>query len=89
MTPQNGMIMVINRAAGDAENLKQLIEFMDSPEVRTSTPGQWRKVAGDTRLEAVFVGPDLSDKDIRHVVDDVGELDPNIPIVMLQVGHQQ
>lgn len=87
MTIHNGMIMVINRAASDAENLKQLIEFMDSPEVRTSTPGKWRKAVGDTRLEAVFVGADLSDNDIRHVVDDVGDLDPNIPIVMLQEEH--
>lgn len=84
MTAQNNMIMVINRVASDAENLKQLIEFMDEPEVRASTPADWRKVAGDARLEAVFVGADLSDKDIRHVVADVGKLDPNIPIVMLQ-----
>jgi hypothetical protein len=87
MAAHNGMIMVINRAPVDAENLKQLIEFMDSPEVRTSTPDQWRAVAGDTKLEAVFVGADLSESDVRHIVDDVGDLDPNIPIVMLQDEH--
>ena len=75
--------MVVNRAAEAADNLKELIEFMDAPDVRTSTPTQWRQEVGDSRLEAVFIGPDLSDTDIRGLVDDIGKLDPNIPIVMI------
>ncbi|HNP63456.1 MAG TPA: hypothetical protein PKH39_05930 [Woeseiaceae bacterium] len=78
-----GMIMVINRTITDAENLKELIEFMDEPEVCTSTPAEWRSQVGQSRLDAVFVGPDLSETEIRSVVGDVGKLDPNIPIVML------
>ena len=35
-----GMIMVINREISDAENLKELIEFMDEPDVCTSTPAE-------------------------------------------------
>jgi len=77
------MIMVINRSGTAANNLKELIEFMDAPDVRTATPAKWRQEIGDSRLEAVFVGPDLSDKDIRSLVDDIGKLDPNIPIVMI------
>lgn len=84
MMAGEGMIMVINRTISDAENLKELIEFMDEPDVCTSTPAQWRTRVGACRLDAVFVGPDLTDKEIRAVVGDVGELDPNIPIVMLQ-----
>jgi len=75
--------MVINRAGTAADNLKELIEFMDAHDVRTATPAKWRQQVGDGRLEAVFIGPDLSDKDIRNLVDDVGRLDPNIPIVMI------
>lgn len=75
--------MVVNRAGTAADNLKELIEFMDAPDVRTSTPAEWRQQIGDSRLEAVFIGPDLSDKDIRKLVDDIGQLDPNIPIVMI------
>lgn len=75
--------MVINRAGTAADNLKELIEFMDAPDVRTATPAKWRQQVGDNRLEAVFIGPDLSDKDIRNLVDDIGQLDPNIPIVMI------
>ncbi len=83
-----GMIMVINREITDAENLKELIEFMDEPDVCTSTPAEWRSRIGQSRLDAVFVGPDLSEGEIRTVVGDVGKLDPNIPIVMLHGGDQ-
>jgi DNA-binding NtrC family response regulator len=77
------VIMVVNRAGAAADNLKELIEFMDAPNVCTATPAKWRQQIGDSRLEAVFIGPDLSDKDVRALVDDIGKLDPNIPIVML------
>ena len=83
MDSAESLIMVVNRAEATADNLKELIEFMDAPNVRTATPAEWRKRAGDARIEAVFVGPDLSEKDIRALVDDIGTLDPNIPIVML------
>lgn len=76
--------MVVNRAEAAADNLKELIEFMDAPNVCTATPSEWRSRAGDARIEAVFVGPDLSERDIRALVDDIGELDPNIPIVMIR-----
>ena len=83
MNSTDSMIMVVNPAGAAADNLKELIEFMDAPDVRTATPGQWRRTVGDSRLEAVFMGPDLSDTDIRNLVDDIGKLDPNIPIVMI------
>ena len=83
----DSLIMVVNRAGAAAENLKELIEFMDAPNVCTATPVKWQQQIGDSRLEAVFIGPDLSDKDIRALVDDIGELDPNIPIVMITEDH--
>jgi hypothetical protein len=79
--------MVVNRAAAAADNLKELIEFMDAPDVRTATPSTWREQIGDTRVEAVFIGPDITDKDFRTLVQDIGELDPNIPIVMISKDH--
>tara|TARA_R110000782_G_scaffold12183_11_gene36814 strand:+ start:546 stop:812 length:267 start_codon:yes stop_codon:yes gene_type:complete len=88
MMTGEGMIMVINREISDAENLKELIEFMDEPDVCTSTPAEWQSRIGQSRLGAVFVGPDLSDGEIRSVVGDVGKLDPNIPIVMLRGGER-
>jgi hypothetical protein len=80
--------MVVNRAGSAAENIKELIEFMDAPNVCTATPAKWQQEIGDYRLEAVFIGPDLSDKDVRSLVDDIGKLDPNIPIVMLTEEDQ-
>ncbi len=88
MAAGDGVIMVINSTVASAENIKELIEFMDEPEVLTATPAGWREQVGDSRLGAVFVGPDLSEQEIRTVVGDIGHLDPNIPIVMLQNGHQ-
>lgn len=84
MTGENYVILVINRAQADADNLKELIEFMDTPDVRTALPGEWRQQLGDRRLEALFVGPDLSSDEIDALLVDVGEFDPNVPIVMMQ-----
>ena len=83
MHNMDSLIMVVNPAGAAAENIKELIEFMDEPDVRTATPSRWREQLGDSRLEAVFVGPDLSSKDVHDLVDDIGKLDPNIPIVMI------
>lgn len=76
-------IVVVNNSAATTNNLKELIEFMDTPEVCSAKPGDWRKAVGNRRVEAVFVGPDLKDGEIRSLVGDIGKLDPNIPIVML------
>ena len=84
MTGENSVILVINRAKADADNLKELIEFMDKPNVRTALPGEWREELGDRRLEALFVGPDLSAEEIDALLVDVGEFDPDVPIVMMQ-----
>lgn len=84
MSDAESVIMVVNHTASAADNLKELIEFMDAPNVCTATPKGWQKKVGNSRLEAVFIGPDLDDKDVRALVDDIGELDPNIPIVMIE-----
>lgn len=83
MTASGSLIMVVNHAASEAENIKELIEFMDAPLVCMATPDGWRQQVGDDRIDAVFVGPDLTDRDVRVLVRDIGDLDPNIPIVML------
>lgn len=89
MNGAESMIMVVNRAGTAADNLKELIEFMDAPNVCTATPAKWQEHIGNSRLEAVFIGPDLSDKDVRTLVDGIGKLDPNIPIVMITEEDQE
>ena len=82
------MILIVDRTEARASNLKSLIEFMDSPSVSTTTPGEWRKCLGDHRLEALFLGPDLPPVDVERVMIDVCDMDPNVPIVMLH-GHAE
>ena len=83
MSSIESMIVVVNNGAATTDNLKELIEFMDTPQVCSAKPHEWRELVGDRRIEAVFVGPDLDDGEVRTLVGDIGELDPNIPIVML------
>lgn len=83
MTGRDSIILVVNDSIDEARNIQELIEFMDVPKVCTSTPAKWRSMVGENRLDAVFVGPDLSDKEIRSVLGDVGDYNPNVPIVML------
>lgn len=83
MNGNDNVILVINRATAVAENLRELIEFMDTPHVRTAVPGEWRRELGDKRLEALFVGLDLSADEVDALLVDIGEHDPNVPIVMM------
>ena len=83
MTSHDGIIMVVSDEPDEAQNVKELIEFMDVPLVCTSFPANWLSLVGDHILDAVFVGPGLSDRSFRSVVDDVGEYSPNVPIVIL------
>ena len=83
------MILVVNSGAEQAANLKSLIEFMDTPEVLTANPGDWRERVGDQPIEALFVGADLSATDIDELLNDIGSIDPNIPIVMLTDGDSR
>lgn len=78
------MILVVNNGAAQAQNLKQLIEFMDTPEVATASPAEWRRTLGENDLDALFLGADLSDDDLSRMFEDVSAINPNAPIVMLQ-----
>lgn len=77
------MMMLISQGEEIAQEIKNLIEFMDAPSVCAATPSDWQQRIGDARLEAVFVCPDLSDDDTRDVVEAIGARDPNIPIVIV------
>lgn len=86
MTDGDSMILVVSRTASAGRNLKELIEFMDMPRVGTAAPGEWRSKLGNHKLEALFVSPDLSTAEIDELLGDIGQLDPNIPIVMMEKG---
>ena len=77
-------ILVVDTSEAQASNLKELIEFMDTPTVCAATPATWREQLGDRRLEALFLGPDVAPDAADSVLSSVAALDPNIPIVLLR-----
>lgn len=83
------MIILVNEAESTARQLQELIEFMDTPSVCTATPQNWLERAGDQRLEAIFIGPELSRRDVDAVIEGVGRRDPNIPVVLLAGSDSQ
>ena len=87
MIADERLIMVIDGAEHRGAQLKELIEFMDTPRVCTAAPGEWRQKLGDHRLVALFVGPDMTNGDVRSLLGEIGELDPNVPIVVMQEGE--
>lgn len=87
MSGYDKTIMIIDRDPALALHVKELIEFMDTPSVVTSVPGEWRQCLGERRLEALFVGPDLSDTDVSSLLADLADVDPNVPVVMIH-GEQ-
>lgn len=87
MSGSSLLFMIVDDAVERAENLKELIEFMDVPQVQVVAPENWRGRIGDRRLAAVFLSNDLEESRLRRVISDVGEHDPNVPIVL--VNHAQ
>lgn len=83
VTGTESVVLIVDSVAAELENLRELIEFMDTPNVCTAVPENWQETLGNRRLEAVFVGPDLSDKQIDALLDSVRKIDPNVPIVIL------
>lgn len=84
LADRHGTVLVIDEDLGRAENLKELIEFMDTPSVITAIPDDWRGRLGEGRLEALFVGPGLSDEVVEGLLAELEQIDPNVPIIMIQ-----
>lgn len=75
------LIMVIDGGDARGRNLKELLEFMDAPRVAVADPANWRERLGGRRLAAIFIGDDLPQTEFDRLIREVGEFDPNTPIV--------
>lgn len=84
--PSENVILVIGRSAGEAEQLKQLIEFMDVCAVRIAEPDDWRPVLGERRLAAMFLGADVGRPTIERLIGEVGETDHEVAFVLVDDG---
>jgi len=87
MSGSERLIMVIDQSDERADGLRELIEFMDAPDVCTATPGNWRVRMGTNRLAAIFVNEELPSADMSGLLNNIGELDPNLPIVLFSSEH--
>ncbi|HLT90938.1 MAG TPA: hypothetical protein VKZ85_08345 [Woeseiaceae bacterium] len=82
--PGTLLILIVDEEPERAEKLKSVIEFMDVPQVRVAEPGNWRSRIGDRRLAAVFISDALERGVVHSVIAEVGEHDPNVPIVVVE-----
>ena len=87
MAANDKTILVIDQNPIVADNVKSLIEFMDTPCVITANRKDWRTRLGERRLEALFVGPDFSDAEVNGLLTELSKIDPNVPIVMMQTDE--
>ncbi len=84
---QRHVIIVIDPDATLASRLEEEIQFMDDTQVCVAGVDEWRDRCAGRRIEALFVGPGVADNDMRALLDDVEEFDPNLAIVL--VGDRQ
>lgn len=83
MSDQERLIIVIDSLEDRASRLQAQIEFMDAPAVCTAHPANWRACVGERRLAAIFLSSDLPEVERDSLLEEVGRLDPNVPIVMV------
>lgn len=83
------LFIIVDDVPERAHRLKSLIEFMDVPQVQIAAPETWRSGVGDRRLAAVFLSRDLEQERIHNVIADLGEHDPNVPIVLVDSGENK
>ena len=83
MSTADRVILVIDDRADRAVPLKEMIEFMDAPEVRIVIPEEWKQALGTRRPAAIFLTETLSEDKVNKILDELGALDPNVPIVLL------
>ncbi|MGB5245091.1 MAG: sigma-54 dependent transcriptional regulator [Woeseia sp.] len=75
-------IVVVHDDAAAAAALKDLIEFMDAPEVSIARPQNWAASLGKNRLAALFLSQSLASKTIAAAFTDVAKIDRNAAIVL-------
>ncbi|MEO0998644.1 MAG: hypothetical protein AAFX58_14090 [Pseudomonadota bacterium] len=83
MSAQERIILVIDDSLERGTQLKDMIEFLDAPEVRLVHPKNWREQIESCRLAAVFIADSIKPAEGRRIVSAIGEVDRNIPIVVL------
>ena len=76
--------MIVGKSDGIAEQLKELLEFMEAFNAETATIDNWRSRIGDRELLGVFLGSDLTSTESERLVRQLGKYDPNVSIVVVE-----
>ena len=71
-----------------ARDIKDLLEFMDADDVKTTSPEDWQTQVENGRVSAIFVGPDLRRETSASIIDQIGEIDPSISVVVVDPRSQ-
>ena len=88
MQTQKELILVIARDEQMARDIKDLLEFMDAEHVETTSPERWQSQVENRRVSAIFVGPDLRRETSARIIDQIGEVDPKISVVLVDPRSQ-
>ena len=83
MSSNPALIVVIDANPARAQKLKELIEFMDAPQVQIASPDDWRKRLRKRRLAAVFLDAGMEKSQQERLIQNIGEFDRNVPIVRI------
>jgi len=84
MSLRERTILIVDDNAASAENLRELIEFMDNPSVTTTASSEWKQALGERRLEALFIGPDLGERELANLLVELQEIDATVPVVLCE-----
>ena len=87
MSTADRVILVFDEQAERAQQLKDLIEFMDAPRVQIVSPDDWRDGLADLRIAAVFVNGSLDEVRVTNLIREIGRMDPNVPIVVVDADE--
>ncbi len=78
------IILIIERDAERAAQLKDMIEFLDQPAVCVADDGAWQDAAASSNLTAIFIGNGLGEDRARQVAAEVQDRHPGVPLVVVE-----
>ena len=80
---QHHVIIVVDNDLDNASRLEEELLFMDELHVRVAPVDEWRDCCANDKVEALFVGPGVIEKDVCSLLKAVEDYDPDVPVVLV------
>ena len=77
------LIFVFAESTEMAQDIRNLLEFMDTHRVEIAEADAWQEQLNGRALSAVFFAPDVPDETRELLLDDIGRLDADISVVVV------